>query len=127
MGRRSRPARRPPAGAQARPGANGKAAEPAPDAARVRWVHLKNDTGEEVWVNLDEGRQFTKAGDTVSFLDIIRRDLYTYEGRGSIVKTKDLNDVYATDRDGRHIPAAIFNVILEADETLLPRVATPRH
>ncbi len=113
------------AGAQAQPAANGKAAEPAPDAARVRWVHLKTDTGEETWANLDDGRTFTKAGNTVSLLDIIKHDLYTYEGRGSIVKTRALDDAYITGRDGRHIPTAVYDFDWGGDSDLgKPRRAT---
>jgi hypothetical protein len=101
----------PRAEALAQPRAQENAAEPGRDAARVRWVHLKTDTGEEIWANLDDGRQFSKAGNTIALLEAnSKHDLYTYEGRGSIVKTRARSGyTYVMDRHGRQIPPAVFD------------------
>ena len=87
-----------------------KLSEMAKPLPPVRWVHLTTDTGGEVWANLDDGREFRKDVQKISLLQTESHDLFTYNGDGSIVKTKAWTYADVVDKAGRHIPPSVFEL-----------------
>jgi hypothetical protein len=81
------------------------------DGPKIHWVHLTSDIHGETWACLDDGREFTRSGDTVSFLDAPKHDLLTFDGKGPIVLTKARTYVDMRDRFGRPVPPAAFDVV----------------
>ena len=106
--RRRRPARDRPR-SRSRPGSTD--VPKAKDGPKIHWVHLTSDTRGEAWASLDDGREFQRSGDTVSFLDAPRHDLFTYKGKGPIVLTKARTYVDMRDRFGRPVPPSGFDVV----------------
>ena len=93
------------------------------DDGRVHWVHMMSDAGTETWANLDSGRQFLKDSKTISMLETAPHELYTFEGRGPIIKSRARTYVDMKDRDGRPVPPAVFDLMGNYDFKF-PRLAT---
>jgi RNA polymerase sigma factor (sigma-70 family) len=88
-----------------------KDAPQAKDGPRLHWVHLVSDVRGETWANLDDGREFRKAADEVSFLESTKHELFTYKGKGPIALTKARTYLDMRDRFGRPVPPAAFDVV----------------
>ena len=84
-----------------------------------------SDAGTETWANLDSGRQFLKDSKTISMLETAPHELYTFEGRGPIIKSRARTYVDMKDRDGRPVPPAVFDLMGNYDFKF-PRLATER-
>ena len=82
-----------------------------------------SDAGTETWANLDSGRQFLKDSKTISMLETAPHELYTFEGRGPIIKSRARTYVDMKDRDGRPVPPAVFDLMGNYDFKF-PRLAT---
>ena len=104
----------PKASVQAKPAVSKSKVELQP----VRWIHMKNDRGAEVWVNLDTGLEFRRDGNAVSMLDTAKYVQYSYNGKGDITKRGAYYYGMIRDSLGRLVPPGAFDLLTKVDRKI---------
>jgi RNA polymerase sigma factor (sigma-70 family) len=79
----------------------------------VHWVHLKSDEGYESWGDCDAGITFTRKGKIISKSDYANREVFRFEGEGTIELTRPDWMRGKKDESGRLVTSVNDDLVLK--------------